>query len=284
MTDDTPLLAAYRQVRRNAGLRAASTGRVDGITAALADRDRGIATRVAAELRPPLDPGIIRTLIAMLALSRDEGSQKRHGQEAFIAQNALLRAGRPAAGMLLDVMQREDEPVHRPGGDLLAGEDVDRAIGVLIEAHARQPRRFVGMAAGIIGTVCGPDAIGTITAAATRGPDELRFSALWILVHIDNGAAIEPLGRLLPQEVGNPGNTVVLAARGLGRHRAAPAIQALIQALPAAVARDDRGELQHEIALGLRAGGALAVSALITLLREGTNQLRLHAARNARRD
>jgi hypothetical protein len=130
MTDDTPLLAAYRQVRRNAGLRAASTGNVDGITAALDDRDRGIATRVAAVLQPPLDPGTIRTLIAMLALSRDEESQKRHGQEAFIAQNALLRAGRPAGGMLLEVMQREDQPVHRAGVDLLAGKDVDRAIGV----------------------------------------------------------------------------------------------------------------------------------------------------------
>jgi HEAT repeat protein len=278
MTDGTPLLAAYGQVRQNAGLLAASTGSVDGIMAALADRDRGIAIRVAAELRPPLDPGILRTLIAMLVLSRDEESQKRHGEEAFIAQNALLRAGRLAAGMLLEVMQREDQPVHRAGVDLLAGEDVDRAIGVLIEAHARQPRRFVGMAAGIIGTVSGPEAIGTITAAATRGPDELRFSALWILVHIDDGAAIEPLARLLAQEVGNPGNTVVLAARGLGRHRAASAINALIQALPAAVARDDRGEVQHEIVVGLRAGGAVAVPALITLLREGTNPLRLIAA------
>jgi hypothetical protein len=34
MADDTPLVAAYRQVRRNAGLRAASTGTVDGIVAA----------------------------------------------------------------------------------------------------------------------------------------------------------------------------------------------------------------------------------------------------------
>jgi hypothetical protein len=56
--------------------------------AALADRDREIAIRVAAELRPPLDAGIIRRLIAMLALSRDEESQRSHGREAFIAQNA----------------------------------------------------------------------------------------------------------------------------------------------------------------------------------------------------
>jgi HEAT repeat protein len=217
-------------------------------------------------------------LIAMLALSRDEENQKRHGGEAFVAQNALLRAGRPAAEMVLEVMRREDQPVHRAGVELQAGEDVDRAIGVLIEAHARQPRRLVGMAAGIIGTVSGPDAIGTITAAATRGPDELRFSALWILVHIDDGAAIEPLGRLLAQEVGNPGNTGVLAARGLGRHRAAAAIDALIQALPAAAARDDRGDLRHEIRVGLRAAGAVAVPGLITVLREGTDQLRLIAA------
>jgi hypothetical protein len=80
MTDGTPLLAAYGQVRQNAGLLAASTGSVDGIMAALADRDRGIAIRVAAELRPPLDPGILRTLIAMLVLSRDEESQKRQAR------------------------------------------------------------------------------------------------------------------------------------------------------------------------------------------------------------
>jgi len=134
------------------------------------------------------------------------------------------------------------------------------------------------MAAGIIATVGGPKAIGTIAATAMQGPDELRFSALWILIHIDDHEAIAPLVRLLAQQAGNPGNTAALAARGLGRHRAASAIHGLIHALPAAAARDDRGELQHEIVVGLRAGGAVAVPALITLLRKGTNQLRLHAA------